>query len=91
MNKEEKEAIDTIETLCKYLDVWKKNYTIVPEDKRYFKTLLNLIQKQESIIDKMAEQLAGLTIWNDNIQEPLILVDKEKLIEYFKKEVEKEC
>ena len=52
--------------------------------------VLNLIQKQESIIDKMAEQLAGLTIWNDNIQEPLILVDKEEVIEYFKKEVEKD-
>lgn len=50
MNKEEKEAINKIETLCKYLDVWKENYTIVPEDKRYFKTILNLIQKQEKII-----------------------------------------
>lgn len=85
---EEKEVIDKIETLCKYLDVWKENYTIVPEDKRYFKTLLNLIQKQDKIIDKMAEQLAGLTIWNDNIEEALILGDKEDVKEYFKKECE---
>ncbi len=55
-----------------------------------FRTILNLIQKQSKIIDKMAEQLAGLAIWNDNIQEPLILGDKEKVKEYFKKEVEKD-
>lgn len=57
----------------------------------YIEEALGIIQKQSKIIDKMAEQLAGLAIWNDNIQEPLILGDKEEVKEYFKKEVEKEC
>jgi hypothetical protein len=91
-SEEEKEVIDKIETLCKYLDVWKENYTIVPEDKRYFKTLLNLIQKQEKeihklkiIIENMAENLAQ----GCNYEE--FEYQKQKIIESFKKEVEKEC
>jgi hypothetical protein len=77
-SEEEKEVIDKIETLYKYLNVWKENYTIVPKDKRYFKTILNLIQKQSKIIDKMAEQLT--TPVNS----------KEWIIEFYKKEVEKD-
>ena len=98
-SEEEKETIDKIETLCKYLDVWKENYTIVPKDKRYFKTVLNLIQKQEKIIDKFSKALVNCVgtcpiDYNDdfendceNCQDTL----EKCWIEYFKKEVEKEC
>lgn len=34
-------------------------------------------------IDLMAEQLAGLTIWNNEKEEPLILGDKEEIKQYF--------
>ena len=38
-------------------------------------------------IDLMAEQLAGLTIWNNKKEEPLILTDKEEVRKYFEKKV----
>ena len=58
-----------------------------------FRVILNLIQKQEAIIDKMAEHLADIIINDDNAsllpfydyQENL----KEEVKEYFKKEVER--
>ena len=93
MNKEEKEAIDKIETLCKYLDVRKENYTIVPKDKRYFKTVLNLIQKQDKIIDKMAEVIEECR-QNGCIESEEVdlgeIAGVQGIIEYFKKEVEKD-
>ena len=42
-------------------------------------------EKKDKIIDLMAEQLAGLTIWNNEKEEPLILADKEEVIKYFEK------
>ena len=45
--------------------------------------------KKNKIIDLMAEQLAGLTIWNNEKEEPLILTDKEDVIKYFKEIVER--
>lgn len=95
-SEEEKEAIEKLEFfketgyatfIIKYdVDIITANGMI----KRTIDTVLNLIQKQDKIIDKMAEQLAGLAIWNDNIEEALILGDKEEVKEYFKKEVEKD-
>ncbi len=40
------------------------------------------------IIDEMAEQLAGLTIWNNEKDEPIILWDKKEVKQYFEKKVE---
>ena len=45
-------------------------------------------KKQNKIIELMSEQLEGLVIWNDEKQEPLILMNEEEVIEYFKKKVE---
>ena len=57
--------------------------------------ILNLIEKQQAEIDKkdviineMAEQLSGLAIWNNDIEEALILGDTEEVIEYFTNKVE---
>jgi hypothetical protein len=96
MNEEEKEAIDRLEFfkktgyatfMIKYgVDRITANGMIT----RAIEVALNLIQKQEKIIDKMAEQLAGLAIWNDNIEEALILGDKQAVKEYFKKVVEED-
>lgn len=85
MNKEE---------IQKILD---ELYTVRPEilndkAKRLFEAIMQIADERDKaykIIDKMAEQLAGLTIWNDNIEEALILGDKEEVKEYFKKVVEK--
>ena len=90
MNKEEKEAIDRIQKRIKDNEDYSTNQVWLTEDVRCARVILNLIQKQEKIIDKMAEQLAGLAIWNDNIEEALILGDKEEVKEYFKKVVDED-
>lgn len=43
------------------------------------------INKLKNVIDKMAEQLAGLAIWDNNKKEPLILTDVAEVKEYFMK------
>ena len=54
---------------------------------RYYK-LRGMFNKQNKIIDEMSEQLAGLTIWDNEKEEPLILMDKEEVKQYFEKKVE---
>lgn len=49
--------------------------------------LANNDKFKEQVIDLMAEQLAGLTIWNTEKDEPLILGDKEEVINYFENKV----
>lgn len=46
----------------------------------------NTIEEQRKTIQAMAEQLAGLTIWDIEVDEPLILRNKEDVIKYFEKE-----
>ena len=41
------------------------------------------IEQKDKIIDEMAEQLAGITIWNNEKEEPLILMSKEEVIKYY--------
>lgn len=43
----------------------------------------DIIAKQNKVIYEMAEQLAGLTIFDIEKDEPLILGDKEEVIKYF--------
>ena len=45
-------------------------------------------KKQSKIIDEMGGQLAGIAIWNNEKEEPLILWDKEDVKQYFEKKVE---
>ena len=46
------------------------------------------LKKKDKIIDLMAEQLAGLAIFDIDKDEPLILGDKEEIKQYFKEKVE---
>jgi hypothetical protein len=89
-SKEEKEAIETLSLKAITSSIEAPNYPNFIAMKKDLIIVLNLIQKQDKIIDKMAEQLAGLAIWNDNIEEALILGDKEEVKEYFKKVVEED-
>lgn len=45
------------------------------------------IEKLNRQIDFMAEQLAGLTIWDNEKEEPLILTDKEEVKQYIERKV----
>ena len=47
------------------------------------------LKKKDKIIDLIAEQLAGLAIFDIDKDEPLILGDKEEIKQYFKEKVEK--
>lgn len=96
MNKEEKEAIDKIEY---YNNLRAVDLSLYYLDMQIAtKTLLNLIQKQEAIIDKMAEYMKEKDIDEDictkNVINPQLCNEeysncKECIKEYFKKEVEK--
>lgn len=48
--------------------------------------LLLILGDRDRIIDKMAEQLAGIAIWDIKKDEPLILMSKEEVIKYYEKE-----
>lgn len=55
--------------------------------KKEFSGLNKQLQNKDKIIDEMAEQLAGLTIFDIDKDEPLILGDKEDVERYFKEKV----
>lgn len=68
------------------------------EAKRLFEAIMKIAderdelkkkaEEQNKIIDLMAEQLAGLAIFDIEKDEPLILGDKEEVKQYFKEKVE---
>lgn len=63
------------------------NHTELDRHNKTEKNLKGIINKQNKIIDLMAEQLAGLTIFDIDKDEPLILGDKEDVEIYFKEKV----
>ena len=59
------------------------NNTALDRHKNTKKSLKGIIKKQNRIIDLMSEQLAGLTIFDVDKDEPLILGDKDDVKQYF--------
>ena len=47
MNEEEKKAVDIFNGVIEYFKKWNKDVTVIPDDKHYYKTVLNLIEKQK--------------------------------------------
>ncbi|MGN1269366.1 MAG: hypothetical protein ACI4UU_00630 [Clostridia bacterium] len=104
MFKEEKQEIqmskelvelNSIEIIKNMLIDYDKNFeyygnfpSLNLERKKAIETVLNLLEKKDEEIDKMAEQLAGLTIFDIDKDEPLILGDKEEIKQYFERKVE---
>lgn len=90
MSKEEKKAIDKI---TRQIVIGKCSKNIgIPVYISDLEIVLNLIEKQQEqlqekdkVINIMGEQLAGLTIFDNDIEIPLILGDKSEVIEYFTK------
>ena len=62
---------------------------LISIEKQAIETVLEELEKKDKIIDLMAEQLAGLAIFDIDKDESLILRDKEEIKEYFTKKVEK--
>ena len=61
---------------------------LISIEKQAIETVLEELEKKDKIIDLMAEQLAGLAIFDIDKDEPLILGDKEEIKQYFKEKVE---
>ena len=53
------------------------------EDNHRITDLLLILGDRDRMINKMAEQLAGIAIWDNKKDEPLILMSKEEVIKYF--------
>ena len=60
------------------------------EENKRCMILANNNKFKEQVIDLMSEQLAGLTIWNNEKEEPVILGDKEEVKQYFERKVKNE-
>ena len=85
-----KEQIKFIEAVDS--DYYDEEYELYKNRVKQFETVLSMlkekdteIEKKDKIIDLMAEQLAGLTIWDTEKEEPLILTDKEEVKQYFER------
>lgn len=61
MNEQEKKAMKKIEQLVEYLKKWNENFTIVPEDTKYFKTILNMIDTYQRMINEQIEEILDYT------------------------------
>ena len=98
LSEEEKKAIKYFYNLRSTID---ESYMLFDEEinlkcgKEMIKQItlvLNLITKlqkenkeKDNQIDLMAEQLAGLVIWNNEKEEPIILGNKEEVKQYFER------
>ena len=80
------EAIETVLNLLekkdKETEYWKNGFERELESNR--KNIIEIIKK-DKIIDLMAEQLAGLAIFDIEKDEALILGDKEEVKQYFER------
>ena len=72
-----------------YRGSYKMGYFYTADIQEAIETVLSELEKKEAIINEMAEQLAGLAIFDIEKDEPLILGDKEEVKEYFTKKVER--
>ena len=101
MTTEQRKAIDRFKNLLAKGKYGIAGKTLLYEDYYMLKNVLEVVENQErkiikqqekiekrdKIIDLMSKQLAGLTIWNTEKDEPLILTDKEEVINYFANKV----
>ena len=73
LSEEEKKAIEIFTDLINYLEKWNKNLTVVPDDKKYYEILLNLITKLEKEVEHQKEkrenQKTELAILNEKQKE----------------------
>ena len=88
MTEEEKEAIDRLNRII--ITKFNNDYSIDNLDKEAIETVLSMLKEKDRQIDLMAEQLAGLTIWDNEKEEPLILTDKKEVKQYFERKAENE-
>ncbi len=86
MTKEQKKAIEKIKRQIT-IGECEKNIGI-PVYISDLKTILSILEEQDKVIDLMAEQLAGLAIFDIDKDETLILGNKEEVKQYYKQKSE---
>lgn len=57
MNEEEKKAIKKIEQLVEYLKKWNKNFTVTPEDVKYFEKVLEMVKTYARMTNEGIEEI----------------------------------
>ena len=78
-SKKAETALNMLKEKDKELDIKEEQIEYIKNE--YGKT----IEEQGKQIDLMAEQLAGLVIWNNEKEEPIILGNKEEVKQYFER------
>lgn len=73
--------------LISKLELLPIDFKPTKEVSQAIESLLKAYKQDEKVIDLFAEQLSGLAIFDNDIEEPLILGDKEEVKEYFRKQV----
>ena len=81
LSEEEKKAIEIFNDLINYLEKWNKNLTLIPEDKKYYKIVLNLITKLQKENEEKDKQIKNLQSRKDN---------QEKRFKKYKENIDKQ-
>lgn len=87
------QILNKLKSKVTLIEVDEKEYRLpflMNIEQQAIETVLSELEKKEAIINEMAEQLAGLAIFDIEKDEPLVLGDKEEVKEYFTKKSEKE-
>ena len=74
-----------IETLLQYIDQLEQENKTLKHTNKTYKGMLN---KQNKMIDEMAEQLAGWAMFDSELQKSIMLYTQEQVKQYFEKKVE---
>jgi len=80
LNDKAKRLFEAIMTIANERDEAKSD---LYEANNRINDLLDVVKQKDELIDEMAEQLAGITIWDNKKEEPLILMSKEEVIKYY--------
>lgn len=80
------EAIEKIKKFIKILKCFESNCNLNDFDLPYaLEKVLNELEKKDKIINAMALQLSGISIWDDQKEEPIILMTEEAVKEYYER------
>ena len=85
LSEEEKKAIEIFTDLINYLEKWNDNLTVIPKDKKYYKTVLNLITKLQKENEELKATVNKQSI--DISNNLLELQQKDKQIDLMVQEI----
>lgn len=90
MSEKEKEAILELKHFINMTAYWKQEEYTNSEIDSYIKMVLNLIKKQEKIIDEMADNIFNIIDYGTFIEDIEDLENETKVKQYFYRKVEED-